>query len=262
MHKQFQIIAAAFILASPTVPAQSVLLAGNSLDSPEFNSALDSLGLTHTAVSPFNYGTTGLNGFHMVWLDGFSQYSPGTPGNPGLSASALTSFMQGGGVVLVQNPGFGSEALAAYPFGDELAATFTFPPGEDTIRITDPANAVNTGLSGSSLSGWTPSAYGIFTGSLGSFSGISDNGSSGNWITLVRPVGAGELIYTQQGISERLAANPADAAALAMVRNIASIPEPSPLTLWTFLVPVFYCHRLLRGVSHPNPRNRAPLPRS
>lgn len=239
MTKQWlvPVLAATLAFLPAEVRAQKVLISGNSFDTSntELTGPLATLGYELTFTSSFNFGTANLSGYSAVWLDGFSQFSPGTPGNPGLSAASLTSFMNGGGVVLVQNPGFGSESLATYPFGSELSATFNYPPGENTIRIIDPASPVNAFLTGAGLSSWTPaSAYGVFASGIGSFTGITDNGTSGNWITVTRQVGAGSLIYTQQGISESLVNQADDTAALQFLRNavgLAAIPEPNPTML-------------------------------
>ena len=215
--------------------AQNFLLSGNVFggSDPAFTGALTSLGLTPTYVSPFNYGNADLSGFSAVWLDGFSQFSPGTPGNPGLSAANLVSFMVAGGVVLVQNPGFGSEPLSAYPFGNELSASFTYPPGENTVRPIASAGPINLHLTSAGLSGWNPSSYGILS-TIGSFTGVSDNGTANNWVTVVRPVGAGMLVYTEQGLAQRLLADPTDPQALQFVGNVvglAAVPEPSATAL-------------------------------
>jgi hypothetical protein len=75
-----------------------------------------------------------------------------------------------------------------------------------------------------------PSAAGKFTGSPGDFSGITDNGSATEFVTLHRQVGSGNLVYTQQEISQRLAtAN--DPQALLFLNNALTIPEPSSLAL-------------------------------
>ncbi len=206
--------------------------------SPAFTTPLNTLGFTCTFVGSGDFGTTSLAGYSAVWLDGFSQYSPGTPGNPGLSASALTSFMNAGGVVIVQNPGFGSEAISLYPFGNELTWEFTYDSGnpasgENTIQLTSPAHPVNASLTSSGLSNWSPSAYGKFTGSIGSFAGVSDNGTPGEWITLYRSVGAGALIYTQQGLSQRITTT-GDAQALQFLDNavhLSTVPEPAMTAL-------------------------------
>ena len=115
------------LLAAPLAPlsAQNVLISGNAMNANSgMTTALTSLGASYTVVSPFDFGTTSFTGYNVIWLDGFSQYSPGTPGNPGLVSANLISFMDTGGVVFVQNPGFGSERFAAYPFGSELGASF------------------------------------------------------------------------------------------------------------------------------------------
>ena len=227
-----------FSLVSPlatSARAQNFLLSGNVFggSDPAFTGALTSLGLTPTYVSPFNYGNTDLSGFSAVWLDGFSQFSPGTPGNPGLSAANLVSFMVAGGVVLVQNLGFGSEPLSAFPFGNELGASFTYPPGENTVRPIASAGPINLHLTSAGLSGWNPSSYGILS-TIGSFTGVSDNGTANNWVTVVRPVGAGMLVYTEQGLAQRLLADPTDPQALQFVGNVvglAAVPEPSATAL-------------------------------
>jgi hypothetical protein len=231
------VLAATLLFLPADVRAQKVLVSGNSFDdsNPAFTGPLATLGYDYSFVGADSFGAANLAGFSAVWLDGFSQYSPGTPGNPGLVAATLTSFMNGGGVVLVQNPGFGSESLANYPFGNELSATFNYPPGENTIRIIAPASPVNAFLTGAGLSSWTPaSAFGVFVSGTGSFTGITDNGTAGNWITLTRPVGAGALIYTQQGISQSLINDADDVAALRFLDNVvglAAIPEPNPSLL-------------------------------
>lgn len=216
---------------------QNVLVSGNTFGapSPQFNAAIDSLGYNFTFVSPTVFGQTSLSGFSAVWLDGFSQFSPGTPGNPGLSSANLVDFMNAGGVVFVQNPGFGSERLTAYPFGDEFGGVFTYPPGENTVRLTGSGNPINANLTDAGLSDWNASAYGYFTGN-GSFTGASDNGTTGNWLTLGRQVGAGELVYTQQGVAQRLEANPSDPQALQLLGNVLNLHQvPEPGTVGLFL---------------------------
>ena len=235
--RQILILLAGLLPLSGLARAQDVLVSGNALggSDPAFTGALTSIGVNPTFVSASDYGTVSLAGFKAVWLDGFSQFSPGTAGNPGLSATALVNFMTGGGVVLVQNPGFGSESMTAFPFGSELSAVFTTPPGENTVRLTGSLSPVNAHLTSAGLSGWNPSAYGIFT-SAGSFTALSDNGTDGNYLTLVRPVGSGLLVYTQQGIGQRLSADPTDPQALQFLGNVfaqAVVPEPSTIALWS-----------------------------
>ena len=156
------------------------------------------------------------------------------------------AFMNGGGKVLVQNPGFGSEGFSSYPLGSQINATFTNNPGQETISIVDttsPVGAnhpVNQGLSNAGLSNWGPSAYGYFT-SIGGFTALTTTGTAGQWISIVNPVGAGYLVYTQQGISQYLSgsSNPGSGSNAAVFLNNAvtlssknAIPEPDSIGLF------------------------------
>src|SRR3954454_21192956 len=121
-------VAVLFVIA-PRAQAANILVSGNSMDPSNTNLTTAIAGLGHQAVfvAPVNFAATSLAGFDAVWLDGFSQYGAGNwPAN-------LVAFMNAGGNVFVQNPGFGSEPLSTYPLGAQLTAIFTFPPGEDQI---------------------------------------------------------------------------------------------------------------------------------
>lgn len=232
----FLIAAGALASAAPASGAR-ILISGNAMYAgSNFDSAIQTLGDQVTYVDPQDFGTVDLSGYNMVYLDGFSQFSPGTPGNPGLVAQTLNDFMAAGGSVLVQNPGFGSDALSLYPSGGELSASYTYPPGENTIRITDSSSYLNAGLTDAGLSGWNASAYGIFT-DIGSFHGVTDNGTAGDWITIEKGVGAGHLIYTEQGFAQRLSADPSDAQALGFLANATPVPEPATLTVFALALP-------------------------
>ena len=210
--------AVVLLFAASDTQAANILVSGNSID--QFNTRLTGAiaGLGHTAVfvAPVNFAGTSLAGFDAVWLDGFSQYGAGA------WPDHLLAFMNTGGNVFVQNPGFGTEALSVYPLGAQLSATFTFPPGYDTISIVDatsPPGAnhpVNAGLTNAGLSQWGPSAFGHFS-NIGAFTGLTTTGTPGQWVTIVAAVGAGHLVYTQQGVSEYLggAANPGPGSAAA-----------------------------------------------
>lgn len=207
-----------------------ILVSGNSMDNsnPIFTTNLAKLS-EHTFQfdAPINFASLDLSGFSAVWLDGFSQYT---------SLTSLTPYLNAGGTVLVQNPGFGSEPLTDYPETAGLAATFE---AKNAIRIVNPGHPLNAGLSDANLSGWNQSAAGFFTGALGGFTALSDDGQADEFITLFRKVGAGNLIYTQQLISQSLSASdlPVDSGQLRLLNNILSIsasaaaPEPSAILL-------------------------------
>jgi hypothetical protein len=158
----------------------------------------------------------------------------------------LLAFMHAGGNVFIQSPGFGSEPLTTYPLGASLERAFyncdLVPPGEDTIAIVDTTtplganHAVNAGLANAGLSQWGPAACGHFN-DIGPFSGLTDTGTPGEWITIYAPVGAGSLVYTQQIVSQYLssAADPGSGSEAARfldnVVTLARVPEPSTLTM-------------------------------
>ncbi len=249
--------AVAFLMLAP-VPslATKLLISGNSLgdSNPNLTNTLSGLGLTADFVIPANFATTSLNGYDAVWMDGFSQF-----GSENWSANLIT-FMNGGGKLLVQNPGFGSEGMSSYPLGAQLSANFTYPPGQDTIVIVDttsPVGAnhpVNQGLSGSGLSGWNASAYGIFT-NIGGFTGLTTTGTAGQWITIVSPVGEGYVVYTQQGISQYLggASNPGAGSEVALflknVVTLSSNPVPEPSSISLFMLGLAFMGLML-GLKH------------
>ncbi len=228
------------LTAVPT-QATTMLVSGNAMNQAATNltNAITGLGLQAVFVEPSNFATTNLAGFDAVWLDGFSQYGSGN------WSANLMAFMNGGGKVFVQNPGFGSEGFSAYPLGAQLNAIFTYPPGQESISIVDttsPVGAnhpVNQGLNNAGLSNWGASAYGYFSG-IGGFTGLSTTGTAGEWITIVSPVGTGYLVYTQQGVSQYLGgpSNPgAGSEAAHFLNNVVTlssnpVPEPSSISLF------------------------------
>ncbi|MCX7096534.1 MAG: PEP-CTERM sorting domain-containing protein [Methylococcales bacterium] len=238
-NRTISTICAAVVLAciASHTHAANILVSGNSMSQSNTNLTGAIAGLGHTAafVAPANFAGTSLAGFDAVWLDGFSLYGMGS-----WSADLLT-FMNNGGNVFVQNPGFGSESLSQYPLGAQLSANFTYPPGENLISIVDTISplganhAVNAGLTNAGLSQWAlASAFGYFS-NIGAFSGLTSTGTAGEWVTIATKVGAGHLVYTQQGVSQYLS-NPgpsSDAARFLdnVVTLTTSVPEPSSMTL-------------------------------
>jgi hypothetical protein len=229
--------------------AESVLLSGNSLGNPHQLEVLAGLGYDVTVVSPFDYGKQDLSGYGAIWLDGFSQYSPGTPGNPGLSAASLVSFMNAGGTVFIENPGFGSESLGQFPFGAELINRFE---NHDTIRITDSLNPLFAGVTSAGLSNWgnPASSTGAFDSNTGSFQGIADSGTAGEWITLEKEVGAGRLIYTDQIVGRRIesANSPLNSSEVQFLNNALAVPVPEPSSIALFVFATFALVASRRGI--------------
>lgn len=224
-------------IASQT-QAATILVSGNSMDQSNSNltGVIADLGHTAVFVAPSNFASTSLAGFDAVWLDGFSQY--------GTRAwqQNLLAFMSTGGNVFVQNPGFGSEPLSEYPLGASLTASFTCPLGENTITIVDTTSplganhAVNTGLTNAGLSNWGPAACGYFN-DIDTFSGLTNTGTPGQWVTILAEVGAGFLVYTQQVVSQYLSGltNPGPSSEAARfldnVVTLTPVPEPSTMTM-------------------------------
>jgi len=234
-------IIALAVLSSVTTQSQAakILVSGNSMSASNANltGAIAGLGHQATFIAHQDFAATSLAGFDAVWLDGFSQYGAGN------WPADLVAFMNGGGNVFVQNPGFGSEGLSTYPLGSQLSIIFTYPPGQDTIAIVDTGSppganhAVNWGVDDAGLSNWNVSAYGYFS-SIGGFTGLTNTGTAGQWVTIATQVGAGYLVYTQQGVSQFLssAGNPgAGSAAARFLDNVVTlnaVPEPSSVSLF------------------------------
>jgi hypothetical protein len=220
MSKQLGRVCALLACAMPSAFGGSVLLSGNSFDSSNgtFTGNLAQLAQNaYVFVAPSDFATTAISGFGLVWLDGFSDYA---------SLSSLGPYLAGGGTLLVQNPGFGSNPLSEYPNSAGLLAVFQT---SDTVHILAPSDPLNAGLTDGGLSGWGDSAYGYFSPVPGGFTTLSNNGNSGEAITLSARVGAGWLIYTQQGISQYLSSQDfaAISAPLTLIDNVTSVPEPS-----------------------------------
>jgi hypothetical protein len=116
----------------------------------------------------------------------------------------------------------------------------------NTIRIVDASSPLVNGITSAGLSGWASpaSAYGYFSGSIGSFTGVADDGNTGEWTTLARPVGSGFLVYSDQPVGLRIttADSTLGSPEVNFLDNVVTIPEPhaaalcgAACLLWTAL---------------------------
>jgi hypothetical protein len=220
---------------APAAHCQIVGFSGDGFDTsnPLVASALASLPGSFTQIARDGLaGAASAGGYSVLWLDGFSTF-------PNFPTTELTSFVDNGGILLVQSPGLGGNPLSAYPFGSELSGlTFApsagFPAGEPAVHIVNSANPIMAGLTDAGLTWQSANAWnasGHAGPSIGSFQGLADNGTAGQWITLARPAGAGEVIYTYQDISRRLADPLNGAQPLKLLNNIIAAPEPPTAAL-------------------------------
>jgi hypothetical protein len=212
-----------FIASLPAF-AGSLLISGNAMNaSSPFTDNLNLLtGTTYTIVQPQFFGSESLSGFNVIWLDGFSLY-------PDLSI--LVPWLNNGGTLLVQNPGFGSNSLSEYPSTTGLSANFG---SSDTVRILDQTLAA--GLTSAGLSNWGSSSYGYFSVVPSGWAVVSDDGTSGQDLTIAMNVGAGRLIYTEQGVAQYLSAKSFSAgdAPVQFIQDVVGSPEPGTSVLIVF----------------------------
>ena len=246
-------IAILLFIASLPAFAGLILVSGNAMNAASpFTGNLDQLtGTTYTIIRPQDFGSESLSGFSVIWLDGFSLYQ---------DLSVLQPWLNNGGTLLVQNPGFGSNSLSEYPSTTGLSVNFST---SDTVRILDQASPFAAGLTGAGLSNWGSSSYGYFSVVPTGWDVISDDGTSGEDLTIAMNVGAGRLIYTEQGVGEYLSANSFSAgdAPVQFVQDVvADAPEPGTSVLIMFGVAALafgVCPRLSR-----TPKNPAEVDRS
>ena len=120
--------------------------------------------------------------------------------------------------------------MTNYPFGD----TLSLHAGQgDTVRIVNAASPVNAGLDDAGLSGWNTSDHTEFTG-IGSFYGVTDNGTNGYWVTIIRNVGSGYIVYSGQDVSYHiqngLGPTGAGSPKGVLLNNILSLVAPTGVT--------------------------------
>lgn len=238
-------IATLSLIASLPAFASSLLVSGNAMNAASpFTDNLDQLtGTTYTIIQPQSFDSESLSGFSVIWLDGFSLYQ---------DLSTLMPWLDNGGTLLVQNPGFGSDSLSEYPSTTGLSINFSV---SDTVRILDQTSPFAAGLTSAGLSNWGSSAYGYFSVVPNGWDVISDDGTSGEDLTIAMNVGAGRLIYTEQGVAEYLRANSFSAgdAPVQFVQDVVDTPEPGTPEPGTSVLTAFGVAALALGVRRLRP---------
>lgn len=225
MFRQWMVLSAGLFLSVAAANAAVIGVAGDgfNLGDPSYKAKLEESG--HNFVQLPNFNASSLQGLDAVWLDGFSAYSLS---GFDLSSTDLQNFVKGGGLLLVQSPGFGFESVSEYPFAENLSVTTS--PSEATIRIrvADPYLDLVTDPD---LSDWTQAGTsGNFTQITG-WTGLADNGTDGQWVTISRKVDSGAAVYTFQDISRMMFEPKADEA-LKLLDSIIPVPEPATFALF------------------------------
>ena len=180
------------IVAVITVTTNTrVLISGVNMNAA-VQGYLTTMGYSSTIVTPSAFGSTSFAGYYAIWLGSESTFTD-------LKArqADLTNFVAAGGILFCEIAvGYGSP-MTNYPFGGKLA----IQTGRgDTVRIVNAGSPVNAGLDDAGLSGWNGSDHTEFTG-IGSFSGVTDNGTNGYWVTIIRNLGSGYIVYSGQDVS-------------------------------------------------------------
>jgi len=222
--RQWTVLGAGLLISLKLAHGAQVGVAGDSFNLGElsYRQALESSGHSFRVLPDFSAAS--LQGLDAVWLDGFSTF---TGGPLDLAAPSLEAFVRAGGTLLVQSPGFGLESADEFPFADGVIATTT--ASEATIRNMQVGGWLRA-ITDAQLSGWpTPEVSGHFT-SIGTFTGLADNGTPGQWVTIGAFADNGPVIYTFQDIS-RLMFDPRAPDAIALLNSILPVPEPSTLAL-------------------------------
>lgn len=225
----------AFVFLSGSLQAGNILLSGSEMDS-SIQSTLTGLGHTSTIVDPSSFGSASFSGYTGIWLDWTSTFN-------GLASrdTDLINFVTGGGILLAEITWMNGNPVTDYPYGNELSAPPSVNP--DTIHIVNSTapgganHALMQGLTDASLSNWGNAAHGYFT-TIGGFTGVTDDGTPGNWVALVRQVGAGFIVYSAQDISYHIKNNSPNTAESTYLQNAltlqaggGSVPEPASCLL-------------------------------
>jgi hypothetical protein len=227
MSRQWIGFSAGLLISVSASHAATIGVNGDSFDvtNPAYVAKLQESG--HTVIPLNSFSPTELATLDAVWLDGFSAYDLRGLGFTPENLANINNFVSGGGLLLVQSPGFGFEGAEEYPFASEL--TVTTAPSEETIRIRveDPYLDLVTDPD---LSGWTQAGTSGHFVSITGWTGLADNGTDGDWVTISKNIGSGAAVYTFQDIS-RMMFEPKSQEALNLLNSILPVPEPSTYAL-------------------------------
>jgi hypothetical protein len=169
--------------------AEPILISGADMNGKVVG-YLTTLGYTPTVVSPSEFRNVNFSGYKAIWLGSGTTFS-----GLGSRKQDLMDFVRAGGNLLAEFANNGN-SLSAYPYGKQLRGQQAY---QNNVRITDSSSPVNAWLSNSGLSYWNDSANKVFT-RIGSFHGITDTGTPGQWVTMTKDVGMGHITYTGQDI--------------------------------------------------------------
>ena len=224
MMRQGTVLGVGLLFSLKVAQAATVGVAGDSFNLGDltYRQTLESSGHTFRVLNDFSPAS--LAGLDAVWLDGFSAFSITAID---LSSPNLASFIRGGGTLIVQSPGFGLESANQYPFAQGLSVSAE--ASEATVRNLNVGGWLS-GITDAQMSGWSQSEVpGYFT-SIGTFTGLADDGTPGRWVTIGGFVDNGPVIYTFQDISRMMFDSRAQDA-IAVLNSMLPIPEPSTYAL-------------------------------
>jgi hypothetical protein len=220
MFGNSRVFAIGLLLTNKLVHGYTIGYAGDSMSQdPAFIAKLQTTGFSFRHVS--NFGASELSGLNALWLDGFSIFDPEFNGYD-LTSPALNTFVSANHLLIVQSPGFGGNNLGEYPFAAGLSLQPT--ASEASVRIQQ-VNPYLTAVTSAQLSNWQDDSSPAYFDGITGFTGLADNGTNGQWITIAKTIGAGATIYTFQDISRNIG-TPKEADALALLRSFV-VPEPS-----------------------------------
>jgi hypothetical protein len=193
--------AAGSLLWGGPTEARSVLISGPVSAQYPVRAMLESMGWTVTQVAPADFGTASFAGYDAIWLNAsISVDANATFAGLAARKQDLMEFVRRGGNLLAEVKGLHStNATSDYPFGEEIMWKWVGGSYGGKVRIVDPLNPVNAGLVNGGLGGW---GFVQVYPEIGSFHGITeDYRTPGAWVTIVKQVGRGHLIYTGQQLA-------------------------------------------------------------